>query len=185
VITNWLLDHPWANAVGFAVLVLVGPLAGAWLAGRRRAAWWVTGASLLPVAVLTLSPTGRTGVAGCTVQWALPDPGSVELVANVLLFAVPALLATVAVRRPVVVVLAGSALSVVVEGVQAVALDLGRACDTTDWLCNSLGALLGAGLGWAALRAAGCGRGRARRASAPAVPRRSGTAPSSPPAHRG
>ena len=185
MITNWLLDHPWANAVGFAVLVLLGPAVGARLAGRPRAAWALTAASLVPVGVLTLAPTGRTSAGGCTVQWALPDFGTVELMANVLLFAVPALLATVASRRPVAVLLAGSALSVAVEALQAVAVDLGRACDTTDWLCNTLGALLGAALGWLALRAAGSGRGRARRASAPAGPRRSGTAPSSPPGRRG
>lgn len=148
MITNWLLDHPWATAVGFAVLVLAGPPLGVWLVRHRRAAWWLAGASLVPVAVLTLVPTGRTTPSpGCTVQWALPGLGTVELTANVLLFAVPALLATVASGRPVAVLLAGSALSAGIETVQAVALDLGRACDTTDWLCNTLGALLGVVLG--------------------------------------
>ncbi|WP_390620165.1 VanZ family protein [Cellulomonas timonensis] len=38
-----------------------------------------------------------------------------------------------------------------IEVVQALLTGLGRSCDTNDWLSNSIGAVIGAGLGWAAL----------------------------------
>ncbi|WP_156186412.1 VanZ family protein [Cellulosimicrobium funkei] len=38
--------------------------------------------------------------------------------------------------------------------VQALSPALGRSCDTNDWLSNSIGALLGAGLAVVALRLA-------------------------------
>jgi VanZ family protein len=155
VITNWVIDHPWGNVVGMVVLLVLGPPVAARLAEHPHRARWAAALAMVPVAVLTMAPTGRRSSVGCTVQWSLPDFGAAELMANVLLFAVPALLATVASRRPLAVLVAGSALSVVVEAIQAVAVDLGRACDTTDWLCNTLGALLGAGLGWLALTRAG------------------------------
>lgn len=148
VITNWLLDHPWATTAGPLVLLVAGPLLAAGLAGRPRVAGWLAAAWLVPLAALTLSPTGRvTGTVGCTVQWSLPSWGAVELVANVLLFVPPALLATVATRRPWAVLLAASGLSAGVEAVQAVATGLGRACDTTDWTSNTLGAAAGVALG--------------------------------------
>ncbi|WP_165617655.1 VanZ family protein [Klenkia soli] len=193
MITNWVLDHPWANAVGMALLLLLGPTVGAWLADQPRRAWWAAALSTVPVAVLTMAPTGRRSPAvGCTVQWSLPDFGTPELMANVLLFALPAVLVTVASRRPATTLVGATVLSVGIEAVQAVAVDLGRACDTTDWLCNTLGAGLGVALGCCALllhrrvvTSGAGGRGRARRAGAPGAPRPGGTAPSSPPARRG
>lgn len=172
MITNWLVDHRWSTTVGLAALVVLGPLVGAWLAGRPRVARWLAVLSLLPVAGLTLAPAWpRVGGSRCAVQWPSLDLGAVEQVANVLLFAVPALLAAVALRRPVPVLLGGSALSAAVEAVQAAAPALGRACDTGDWVANTIGAGLGVLVGWLALTAAGRGTGRARPAAARGGPR--------------
>lgn len=63
----------------------------------------------------------------------------------------PALLAGVAARRPLLIGLLLSAVSAAVEGLQALLPALGRSCDTSDWLSNTIGAVLGAGLAAAAL----------------------------------
>ncbi|SSC25483.1 VanZ like family protein, partial [Klenkia terrae] len=152
VITNWVIDHPWSNAVGAVLLLVLGLPLGSWLAAHPGRARWAAALSLVPVAVLTMAPTGRRSpVVGCTVQWSLPQFATPELMANVLLFAVPALLLTIATRRPLATLVGGTLSSVGIEAVQAVALDLGRACDTTDWSSNTLGTALGVALGGGAL----------------------------------
>lgn len=151
MIATVLLQHPWVTPGALLLVVLLAPFLGARLSTRPRVAWWLAAVSLVPVAVLTLVPVQRELYARCTVQWALPTPGRVELVANVLLFVGPALLVGVAGRRPWAAFLAASGVSVLVEVVQALLPALGRSCDTTDWLSNSLGALLGAVLAVAAL----------------------------------
>ncbi len=154
MITTLLVEHPWLSPTLLVALMAAGLLAGPWLVARPRVAWALTAASLLPVAALTLVPVERELYARCSVQWALPTPGRVELMANVVLFVAPVLLAGVAARRPVLAFLAGSATSVAIEAVQAVVPAIGRSCDTNDWLSNTLGALVGAGLAWAILRRA-------------------------------
>jgi glycopeptide antibiotics resistance protein len=69
--------------------------------------------------------------------------GAVETLVNVLLFIPPVLLAGVLFRRPVLAVLGGGMLSALVEFLQAVAPIIGRACDTGDWITNTIGAVLG------------------------------------------
>ena len=64
------------------------------------------------------------------------------------------LLAGVASRRPWLMLGLGSGASLVIEAVQAVLPAIGRSCDTTDWSSNSIGALVGAVLAWAAVRLA-------------------------------
>lgn len=152
MITTLLVAHPWFSPVVLAVLVLLGPLAGRWLLGRPRAAWTLFGASLVPVALLTLVPTSREVFERCAVGWALPTFGRVELMANVILVVPPVLLAAVATRRPFLALLAGVAASAAIETVQALVPALGRSCDTTDWLSNTIGAIVGAALGAAAIR---------------------------------
>lgn len=164
LITDILVEHPWLTSAGLAVLLVAGPVVGALLASRRRLAWVLAAASTVPVALLTLVPVDRELVTRCTVQWQLPGPGRVEILANVVLFVAPALLAGVASRRPLLVLLALSGLSVAVEALQALAPALGRSCDTSDWLSNTIGAALGAGLAAAALHLARL-RGRPGRSS--------------------
>jgi VanZ family protein len=150
--------------MALVLLVVIGPLVGAWLVGRERIAWTMAGLSLLPVAVLTFVPVDRVPYERCTVQWALPTPSRVELMANVVLFVAPVLFAAVALRNPALALLAGSGLSVMLEAVQALVPAIGRSCDTTDWLSNTIGALVGAALGWIALRLAGAKVDHLRRA---------------------
>lgn len=165
MITDFLLEHRWLMPAVLAVLVLGGPPVAAWLAGRRRLLWSLTGLSLLPVAALTLTPVDRELYGTCEIAWMLPTPARVELFANLVLFVAPVLLAGVATRRPIAVLVAASALSAVIEGVQALAPAIGRSCDTTDWLSNTIGAMIGAALAAIALR-------RGSASSARATPRR-------------
>ncbi len=155
MITNFLLDHSWMSPAALVLLVLAGPWVGAWATNRSRVAWWLLSISLLPVALTTLIPTNRVAGAFCTVQWSLPTPGRVELMANVVLFVAPTLFLTVAIRRPWLALLGGLALSASIELAQALVPAIGRSCDTTDGLTNTIGAAIGAALGWAALRIAG------------------------------
>lgn len=154
VITDVLLAHPWLTPALLVVVLVLVPVVGPRLVRRPGLAWWLTAASLVPVALLTLVPVDRELFARCTLQWSLPTPGRVELMANVVLFVVPLLLAGLASRRPLLALVAGSALSVGLEALQAYVPAIGRSCDTTDWLCNTLGAVLGAALALVALRLA-------------------------------
>lgn len=151
MISTLLVAHPWFSPAVLGALVLLGPLTGRWLLHRPRAAWTLFGLSLLPVAALTLVPTSREVFERCAVGWVLPTFGRVELMANVILFVPPVLLAAVAARRPVLALLGGVATSAVIEAVQAFVPALGRSCDTNDWLSNAIGALVGAALAAAAI----------------------------------
>lgn len=164
MITTILVEHPWLAPTALALLVALGPLVG-WLVARRPgAAWLLAGLATVPVVVLTMLPTDRRAFELCEVAWALPTVGRVELAANVVLFVAPVLFAVVATRRPLLVAVAGSGLSALVETVQALVPALGRSCSTNDWLSNSIGVVIGAVLGAVALRLAGpVGRAAADR----------------------
>ncbi|MFC6092671.1 VanZ family protein [Saccharothrix lopnurensis] len=151
MITDALLDHKWLSPAALALLVVLGPFAGSWLATRRRLTSWLLVLSLVPVAVTTLVPVDRELYELCAVQWSFPTPARVELMANLVLFVAPALLLTVLTRRPLLAGLAGLGLSGAIELVQALVPAIGRSCDTTDWTSNGLGAVIGAALGWGAL----------------------------------
>jgi len=149
VITDVLLDRAAVVPAALVVVALMCIAIGSWaLRSRRRGPRVVrvlAVLSVLPVAVLTLAPSGRSsgGVGGCTVQFALPGPGTVEQLANVALFLPPVFFAVLASHRPVVVLAAASGVSALIESVQALVPALGRACDTNDWAMNSLGAATG------------------------------------------
>jgi VanZ family protein len=63
----------------------------------------------------------------------------------------PVLLAGVLFPRPLLAVLGGSVLSALIEFLQAVAPIIGRACDASDWITNTIGAVLGGLIAGAAL----------------------------------
>lgn len=149
-----LVEHPWLSPTALAVLLIAGPLVGRWLTGRPRLTWWLTAAALVPVAALTLLPVDRELYSRCEVAWSLPTVGRVELAANVVLFVAPVLLAAVATRRPALALVGGSAVSAAIELVQALLPALGRSCSTNDWLSNTIGTAIGAGLGLLALQLA-------------------------------
>ena len=148
MVTDFLLDHS-ALVPGALALVALVCVAVGYVALRRTRpgspllpALAVTAA--LPVLALTLAPTGRSAsTRGCTVQFAWPSAGSVELLANVALLLPVVVFAALATRRPGAVLVAGLAASASIEAAQALVPAIGRACDTNDWAMNSLGVLVG------------------------------------------
>ncbi|WP_052809901.1 VanZ family protein [Streptomonospora alba] len=155
MITTFLIEHPWLSPTALALLVILGPLVGRLIADRPGTAWLLTGLGTLPVVVLTMLPTERRAFERCEVAWTLPTVGRVELAANVVLFVAPALFASVATRRPVLVLVAASALSALIETAQALAPMIGRSCSTNDWLSNTIGVAIGVLLAMVTLRLAG------------------------------
>ncbi|HET6287417.1 MAG TPA: VanZ family protein [Amycolatopsis sp.] len=144
MITNFLLGHSALVPVANALVALVCAVPGHLFAGRRRILWALTGVSLVPVFALTLVPTARTiDGTSCTVQFSLPTLGAVEPLANVVLFLSPVYFATLAAKRPLTLLAVGSGLSAVIETLQAFVPAIGRACDTNDWLMDTVGAVLG------------------------------------------
>ncbi|MFQ1003018.1 VanZ family protein [Modestobacter sp. SSW1-42] len=148
MITNALLDHAALVPLGL-LAVAAGCVLLGWVALRsRRLTGALLGASLLPVVALTLVPAAASRVddVRCTVQFALPTLGSVELLANVALFLPLAFSGTLLTRRPLRVLAAAAGASATIEALQALVPLLGRACDTNDWLMNTTGAAVGAAL---------------------------------------
>ncbi|WP_037309792.1 VanZ family protein [Amycolatopsis orientalis] len=144
MITNFLLDHSALVPVAILLVALVCAALGRVFTRRRRILWALAGLSLLPVFALTLVPTvNRIDGILCTVQFAMPTLGTVELLANVALFLPPAYFAALATGRPLTTLAAGAGLSAVIETLQALVPAIGRACDTNDWLMNTVGAVLG------------------------------------------
>ena len=146
MITTFLVEHRWVTTMALVACLAAGAPLGYALADRRRWAFGLGLASLLPVAALTLLPTSRQLAASCAVEWSLPPFGAVELMANIVLLIPPTLLLGVATRRPLVVLAAASGLSALIEITQALVPELGRSCSTNDWLMNSIGAALGVSL---------------------------------------
>lgn len=161
MIATILIEYRWLAPILLLLALTVGPLGGRWLVDHRRMATTLTIVSFLFVAVLTLAPNGRSARIGCEVQWMLPTWGRVELVANVVLFAVAVMFLGVAIGRPLIAFAAGSAVSATIETSQGLVVWLGRSCDTTDWLSNTIGSGVGALLASLAL----CLAGYARRKS--------------------
>jgi hypothetical protein len=149
MITDFLLAH--AALVPVALLLLACVCVGVGyllLRSRRhghRLMWTLLAVTLVPVFALTLVPASDSAVDHivCTVQFDLPTLGTVELLANVALFVPPVFLATLATRRPLLTIAAGSALSAAIEATQALIPTIGRACDSNDWLMNTIGTTAG------------------------------------------
>jgi glycopeptide antibiotics resistance protein len=104
-----------------------------------------------PCSLLRPHRAASTAAPFCTVQFAAPSPGAVEALANVALFYPLVLFAAVATRRPALALLAGAALSLAIEALQGAVPGIGRACDTQDWLMNTCGATIAAGVAWCAI----------------------------------
>jgi hypothetical protein len=152
VLSTLLTLVPWLAFSVLVATVVVGPFAGAWLAGRPRTTTLLLGVAVLAVVALTLYPDGAPrSTVTCTAGLPYLAPTAVESIANVLLFVPVSFLAGVLWRRPVVAVLGAAALSAAVELVQALVLVIGRACDTSDWITNVLGAVVGGVLATGAL----------------------------------
>ena len=110
-----------------------------------RLLWMVATLALLPVLALTLGPSayyGRDDIS-CVVQFVPPTLKRIELMANIALFFPLAYFATLASRRPLIALVACSGLSAAIEAIQAVVPVIGRACDTNDWVMNTIGTVVG------------------------------------------
>ncbi|MFF3038761.1 VanZ family protein [Arthrobacter citreus] len=136
----------------FTALVLAGPLLGVWLLSRPETARRLLRVTAAAILLLTLFPTTyRTVETRCLVDGGLAHLVAPEPLANVVLFVPLVLLAAIRTKRPLAMFLAGSALSALIETVQALVPVLGRSCTTGDWLANTAGALTGAVLAAVAL----------------------------------
>jgi VanZ like family len=152
MIVDLLDGRAWLPPVLLVTLVVLGPVIGRWSGQVRCLAWWLTGAAWVAVAGLTLAPDDRRAYTRCTVQWSLPEPARTEVMANVVLFVAPVMFLGIVLRRPLAAVVLGGAMSIVIEAAQATFTVVGRSCDTTDLLSNTIGAVIGAGIAAAALR---------------------------------
>ena len=149
MITNFLLAHSALVPVTLLLLALVCVAVGSVVLRSRRygrrLTWTFLVLSVLPVFALTLVPSSDDWVAYevCAVQFSVPGLGTVELLANVALFVPPVFFAVLLTRRPLLTLAAGTALSAVIEAVQALVPGIGRACDTNDWMMNTFGTVVG------------------------------------------
>lgn len=149
MITDVLLEYralvPAALLLTAVLCVAIGYLLQRNEQHGKRASWALVALSMLALLTLALVPSGRDpqGDLLCVVQFSFPTLGSIELLANVAVFVPLAYFATLATQRPVITLAASSALSVTIEAGQALVPALGRACDTNDWLMNTIGALAG------------------------------------------
>lgn len=143
MLSTILAAYPWLAPAALAAIVLVCPLFGALLVGRRRSAWILAALTALAVLLATLSPTGRELEVGCVLELearlTAPEP-----LANVVLTVPLALLVGVATRKPALGAAVVVALAVAIEAVQALAPALGRSCAADDALANGVGGVLGA-----------------------------------------
>ncbi|MFE2225373.1 VanZ family protein [Streptomyces kronopolitis] len=103
-------------------------------------------ASMLSVSLLTLWTTGGSQGAGrCVVNLKLLEPfGTEQGILNCLMFAPVGFMGVLVTRRFLPAFACGMALSAVIETTQGALPAIGRACDTSDFVSNSTGSLLGA-----------------------------------------
>ncbi|HEX6352845.1 VanZ family protein [Actinophytocola sp.] len=142
MISDFLLENSALMPVLLALTAVLCVGVGYPLRRRHRVLWVLAALSMVPVLALTFGPgSGRVFVV-CVVQFSLPTFGSVELLANVALLFPAVYFATLASRRPVLMLAAGVVLSAAIEVVQIFLPDIGRACDTNDWMMNSAGVIV-------------------------------------------
>jgi glycopeptide antibiotics resistance protein len=153
MLSTLLVTVPWLAFAVLLVVIVIAPVAGRELVERSLVSAALLCAALVTVVALTLYPEGgrSTSVVSCAFEWPYLAPTAVESMANILLFAPVAILAGVRWRRPATAILGASVLSAVIELIQALVPAIGRACDTSDWITNTIGAAVGGLLAHAAL----------------------------------
>ncbi|MFG2400342.1 VanZ family protein [Streptomyces lydicus] len=120
------------------------------LASKKRTdrpvslALWCT--SIVSVLFLTLWTNGGTQGAGtCVVNMTLLEPfGTEQGLLNSLMFMPVGFMGVFVTRRMVPAFACGVALSALIETAQGALPAIGRACDTSDFVSNSAGSMLGA-----------------------------------------
>ena len=120
--------------------------------GAALTSTWV--ASIMGAVSLTLWSTGASHAAGsCIVDENLMNSLSNEQgLLNAAMFVPVGLFGVLATRRFTIGPAVGVLLSMAIETMQGAFPVLGRSCDTSDLIANSLGALLGAVCGWGLVR---------------------------------
>lgn len=154
--TKWFsVDYLSANVppafIAAAVLAAVAATVSVYAVARRRGgrpvALALATAAVAAVLMLTLPPVGSAPHTAVTCETSL-DPVRRILFAegwlNVALFVPVGFFGALALRRPVAVVVSGTALSALIETAQALLPRLGRGCDSGDLAMNALGTALGA-----------------------------------------
>jgi hypothetical protein len=152
VLSTLLVQVPWLAFSALIAVIVIGPFAGVWLTRHPRATVTLLVVAIVGVVALTLYPGGTPGPSvACTVGLPYLAPTAVESIANILMFVPVAFFAALRYQRPVLAVLGATAFSALIEVVQALVLGIGRACDTSDWITNTIGAVIGGGLATVAL----------------------------------
>jgi hypothetical protein len=147
VLSTLLVMVPWLVFAVLVAFVVVAPFAGRWLTTRPSLTAVLLGLSVVGVLGLTLYPDGDARSAvGCSLELPYLSPTAAESIANILLFVPVALFAGLLTRRPVMATLGVILMSAMIEVAQAVVLGIGRACDTSDLITNSVGAIVGGAL---------------------------------------
>ena len=151
MISTFLVEYPWLTTLALVLGLVVGPLVGYLLVPHRRLTGVLTALSVVAVLVVTMYPEARTPQPGCEFSLPTLRLGAVESIANIILFIPPVLLAGVALRKPLLALAGGTVLSALIELLQLAVPAFGRSCDTSDWITNTIGAVVGAGLAGIAL----------------------------------
>lgn len=153
MLSTLLVRMPWLAFSVLVVALVLAPLVGAWLVTKPRLTRALLALAVVAIGALTLYPDQEPSPAiTCAVELPHLAPTAVESTANILLFVPLALLVGLAWRRPIAGALLAIGASAAIEAVQALVLVVGRACDTSDLITNSIGAVLGALCAWGALR---------------------------------
>jgi len=147
MISTFLANNWWIVTAAIPAVIIVGLLLGVLLAPRPRATRVLLVVSVILVLAVALYPERIAPASGCYLSldyWSFDKP-------NVLLFIPPVLLAGVLFRRPWLAIAGGSLLSVLIEVIQLWVPSIGRSCDLSDWISNTVGAVIGAVLAFIAL----------------------------------
>lgn len=133
---------PTVLALIVAACVVVGYLVLRSRRYSRPILWALVVLSMVPVVALTLVPAGPRSFATCVVQFSMPTLGAVEALANVAMLIPPVFFATLATRRPLLMLAAGTVTSAAIEIAQTAVPAISRGCDTNDWAMNTAGAVI-------------------------------------------
>lgn len=164
---------PWLPFGGLIGIVVVAPFLGILLTRAPRLTLMLAVLPLLAVLGFTLSPDGDPSSSmGCSVGLPYLAPTAVESIANILLFVPVTFLVGLRWARPLSAIILGSALSAMIEATQGLVVSIGRACDTSDWVTNTIGAAIGGLLAIATLVLAQRREGAASDRLNNAAPRR-------------
>ncbi|MEU2361786.1 VanZ family protein [Streptomyces noursei] len=143
-----------------AVIFSAGLGTAVYLVSRRKTdhplylALWCS--SVVSTLCLTLWSTGSTQGSGtCVINLKVFEPFTTEQgILNCLLFVPTGFLGVLTTRRTLLGAASGVLMSAVIETTQGALPVIGRACDTSDFVSNSVGSILGAIAAFTLLKAA-------------------------------